>query len=106
MRQEGLMMGEHKADEFGQPTRTNTSVGIGNPEHGQFEAPTFILLQGLDEEANANPYIVRTPEPGIPLWKIVTVLACVLALGIALYAYLSATDAVGRAFDVLAGLGQ
>ena len=67
---------------------TNTNVSVGDPELGQFSAPSLIIQRGIDEDANANPYIVHTPEPGPAVWKIVAVLVVMLLLGGAIVSYL------------------
>lgn len=77
-------VGEHKADEFGKSMRTTTDLNSGD---GQVTGSTLIMLQGLDEERDANPYIVRTPQPGLELWKLAAGLVAMFILGVAIFAY-------------------
>jgi hypothetical protein len=75
-------MRRHTSDEFGKVVRTDTNVSIGLPEHGQFEAPTFILQKGLEENARAERGIA-TPR-GVPVkWVVIAVIVIAL-LGAAL----------------------
>lgn len=77
-------MGEHNGDELGKHTPTNTTVGIGDPEQGQFMAPTFIMLQGLDEQRDNTPgYIDRTPL-GPAEWKVIVALVVMFLVGAAI----------------------
>lgn len=75
-------MGEHTSDEFGKVVRTDTNVSIGLPEHGQFEAPTFIMQKGLEENARAERGIA-TPR-GVPVKWVVIAVAVIVILAIAL----------------------
>jgi len=75
-------MRRHTSDEFGRVIRTDTNVSIGDPGRGQFQAPTFIMQKGLEENARAERGI-STPR-GVPLkWVAVAVIIVVL-LGVAL----------------------
>jgi len=70
-------MSRHTSDEFGKVVRTDTNVSIGDPEHGQFEAPTFIMQKGLEENARAARGIA-TPR-GVPVkWVVVALIVIVL----------------------------
>lgn len=75
-------MRRHTSDEFGKVVRTDTSVSIAHPEHGQFEAPTFIMQKGLEENARAERGIA-TPR-GVPVKWVVIALIVIAVLGVAL----------------------
>lgn len=84
-------MSEHKASEFGQRTRTTGNVASGDPELGQLSAPSLIIQQGIDEEADANPFIVHTQTPGIALWKLGVGLVLMFVVAVAVLVYLVRT---------------
>ena len=75
-------MRRHTSDEFGKVVRTDTNVSIASPEHGQFQAPTFILQKGLEENARADRGIA-TPR-GVPLKWVAVAIVVIVILAIAL----------------------
>jgi hypothetical protein len=77
-------VGEHTSEQFGKRTPTNTTVGIGDPEQGQFMAPTFILQQGLDERRDSTPSSIDRASPGPALWKVIVALIAMFLIGAAL----------------------